>query len=333
MERMYLMNDAQTLIQRIIAISPSANYHIQSEEYLVNYESDEVSVLNILQGVIKCLVDDLEEIGVELHCPITDLCENAESIELTVRLGELVLPNSLYYVLKQHLEIKDVFKNILQGSISDNDSILTILQYFGYINDSYADKYEPVVEFFLDKIKSTLMFDQYLTNLLLVDSNINDVAKLDIKPTIAYITYVTNLTQNIYKIIDKLSDYIDISIIAKANRILHNLSYLYIDTNNMNKYIWYFTIAKDTYLSELESTLKSKYEKEIHVTFPFYTEYYTEKHFDLAEPELLIILLHLYFTEPYDTFFNSINSSDSVYSHFPDLISKIKKVLPNEPSA
>lgn len=280
-----------TLILRICNVSPSARNYFDGAQSLVNVDDDETINSTDLNGVVEKFVDDLSDIGIDLHCTLNDLIVNLQTVDLFARLGEMIMPSSLYDTMKANPEIRDAIKNILQGSISDDPPIIPILQYFGYHNEVFSETCGPVADFFLDKITSTEVFINYLSNLITVDNKLSGMLDMSIDKAAQYIKYMSQnmglLHSRISDVLDKIQDEQNY---VPAGQLITQGTYALVSPMKLSQYAWIYLTPNDVELTGFEKELRVKYLDEIHKTILFYPEFYIARDQSINKVEILVLL-------------------------------------------
>lgn len=157
-----------TVALKIAEVSFTADKKLQSEEYRLYMEPDEVTPQSIVNDLVGSLVLDLDEIGVNLHCTLQDVVPNYYRLEQYLKVFAYFLPNTLYQKLGTDNTLRDTIVSMLNGDLTDGHETLgeTYIRLIGLEDDALNPELHDPCEHLRDIVKTTQIFSIYLENML-----------------------------------------------------------------------------------------------------------------------------------------------------------------------
>lgn len=170
-------------------MSPAVRDAIETESYRNKADSDGATPEYILEDAFTHLLKDLETIGLTFAIDMSDYVEDYNKLSMFLELGQLLLPNTLYDILKKDHTVKTLVEHVLSGCL-DNDTT-TIQVYLSEIAglDGGLPLKEHLVDF-IDQlyplVTQTEVFSDYLRNLLALNNEERPSPNTDPDRHIAY---------------------------------------------------------------------------------------------------------------------------------------------------
>lgn len=162
--------DINTALFLLTSLSPSAKISLGLELQRVSAinEADEDYALgDALLNTIK----DLNELGIECHFDYGDLINNPEELFRFTHLLQYLMPTSLYHLLKSNDRLKKTLGDILNGSLSYDQSVLqTYLSELGGLDGQEAlyPNLTDITDYYTTILSQTPVFTDYLKHLLVL---------------------------------------------------------------------------------------------------------------------------------------------------------------------
>lgn len=265
--------DKNSLLFIMASISPLVQESINLELYRSKADSDGSTEEYILEDSFTRLLQDLEIIGLTFNIDMSDYVDDMGKLSLFVQLAQLLLPNSLYDVIKTDTQIRSLIDHILKGSLgSENSVIQTYLSELGGLDGNLPIR--PALADFIDQlyplVTQTEVFSDYLTNLfnlhederpaLIVDDERHAQYRAVLRDKIGLLSDAVNLFET-WDGFPKL--------MSAMNFIIRDL----IAPDNFTDYAYLLLENKDTLPEELHQGYLDKW-RHYYVSHPWCFSYY-----------------------------------------------------------
>ena len=164
--------DQNARITRITAVSPLARSRMATEGYRTRLTEDEITPETVVELLLEDLVADLYAIGVELHCPLSDLMDTYIHLDYLVAIAAYYLPEPLTQKLKYDCRLRHALETILESGTAAGASVGGVyLQHLGLNEDCHDPNLEVACHWLLDKLVSTAEFIPYVQSLLTISAS------------------------------------------------------------------------------------------------------------------------------------------------------------------
>ena len=225
------------------SISPKVQSSLELESYRLLADSDESTEKFILEDTFSNFIKDLEEIGLKFKGDISIYTEEMESLSSFIRISTLLLPSSLYQILRNNQKIRDLVERIVKGDLGDNTTYIeTYLSELGGLDGHTA--IESDLTDFIDQmyplISQTEVFSDYFKNMIKLineeklmnesDHDMHTQYTDKMKYLIGRLSDATNQFENDprYNVIASLQKLVIREFLAPCN--FHEYSYLFLNT-------------------------------------------------------------------------------------------------------
>lgn len=158
-----------SLIFVMTNISPAVRESIETESYRLTAEPDGSTEDYVMEDCFKNLIRDLETIGLTFDIDMSDYVEDFSKLSMFLEVAQLLLPNSLYPIIKTDSKIRTLLENIANGSIGGYNTVVqTYLIELAGLEGSPALK--PHLEDFIDQlyplVTQTEVFSDYIKHMI-----------------------------------------------------------------------------------------------------------------------------------------------------------------------
>jgi hypothetical protein len=198
-------NRYDALILRLTTISPLARHVIDSEQYRLRLETDEVDSEAVLQELVLALRDDLAAIGLYLTCPLADLYEDYATFDHILDALEYLFPNTFYPKLRSDAKIRPMLLDLLSGGVGDESTIMLYLRWLGSGPDCYVPSCAIGAHWLADRLTSTPLFDTYLKDLTEVETTLDKPVEMGADDLLAYVKTIHGMAHGIYDALEQLT--------------------------------------------------------------------------------------------------------------------------------
>lgn len=262
-----------SLLFLMASISPRVKEALETESYRAYTQGEEATAQFIIEDAVKNLAYDLKDIGLLLDFDLSEYSEDMGKLSKLIQLSELVLPSSLYALIRTDSAIRTLLEQILMGSLGGHTTIIET-----YLTEiSGIDGTIPIREHLVDyldemipSISQTEIFTDYLKNLLQLYTEERPTIIHDEERHTAY-------QQALRGFLGRLSDAVNLfetwdnftQLESVLQFILHDL----IAPHNFTEYAYLFLESKET----LPDSLYEGYQKKWYhytVSHPWCFEYH-----------------------------------------------------------
>jgi len=188
------MEQNAQFLERMASISPGVHLHLSGELWKQHIDEDEHTLHDLVLECFSMMIDEAFELGVEFFCSRGELCDTGYHLDRTLLLFEIIFPMPLYRSITED----DGFRTWLTSTVCDGagdpeqTNIMNLLEYLAFtyriVRHTYIppenedissdpDLPEPEISIFQDtyqllhdKIRSTPVFDEYVTSVLSVNT-------------------------------------------------------------------------------------------------------------------------------------------------------------------
>ena len=265
--------DINTALFIMASLSPKVKDSVELELYRQDADSDQSDEQYVLEDAFVNLIRDLEEIGVIFEIDYSTYCQEMGTLFSFLRLVTLLLPNSLYDVIKTNTKMRSLIDHINQGNLGDDQTTIQI--YLSEIAglDGNPPIYPELVDY-IDEvypmISQTSVFSDYFRNIDQLLSEERMMIESDHKRHIAY-------TSEIQERIGRLSDAVNLysndprydEICRIQNQIISDLT----SPSNFHDYCYLFLESPETLPEDLIESYNRKWYY-YRVSNPWCFEYY-----------------------------------------------------------
>ena len=198
------------------SLSPKVKESIDKELYRATAYSDDSTEEYVLEDAFSNYMKDLETIGLSFNFDYSMYCDSIGLLFSFLRLTSMLLPNSLYDIIRTQSNIRDLLTHIVNGSLGEDETLINVyLSELGGLGDTPA--IIPELTDYIDQIyplvSQTEIFSDYIKNLLVLASEERPMLESD------HLTH-TAYTNKLKDILGRLSD--------AVNSFSHDVGYDYI---------------------------------------------------------------------------------------------------------
>lgn len=164
-----IKKDLNSCIAACVTMSPSARKSIDNYYYLYRLDQDSVDYEDILRELVTDILVDLRVIGITANISAADLNMSDSTMVDFLNLCTLLLPNTLYQMMRRSDVLTQLIRGIADGSIGENEpAVITYLkELIGYETGyAFVPELANVVELLLSGISSSEIYLTYLNTLL-----------------------------------------------------------------------------------------------------------------------------------------------------------------------
>jgi hypothetical protein len=266
--------DKNTLLFLMSNISPKVRDSLETENYRSTAEPDGATLEYILEVAFKNLIQDLETIGLSFDIDMSDYVDDSNKLSKFIQLVQLLLPNTLYDIIKTDTAVRDLLSQIVGGSLGHEGT--TIQVYLSEIAglDGGIPVRETLVDF-IDQIyplvSQTSVFSDYIKNLLDLHSDERPSVITDPERHLEYSEFLKNLVGDFGDALHLFEGHKGFDkVLTIQNFIIRDL----ISPHNFTDYAYMFLEYKINLPEELREGLDRKW-YHYAVSHPWFYEYYT----------------------------------------------------------
>lgn len=281
------LNKYDALILRLTTISPLVRHVVDTEQYRLRLETDDVDSEAVFQECIIALRDDLATLGLYLNCPLASLYEDFNTFNSILDTLEYVFPNTFYPKIQADASIRQAILDMLTGGVGDTLTIALFLQWLGVEESCYAPNTTLGAEWLLSNATSTDLFNTYLYKLLETSTTLDKAIMLGTDDLTPYISEAHKYADTIANALTQLKTLPDVesNLIRLQRRFYLFVNYL-IQPENAALLSWLFMTNHQTlsdYLLQVFNRRWSEFRKSRNL----YGDYY------LANPDCPMTTLDL----------------------------------------
>lgn len=257
----------QKMIDLIKDLSPLAQEYLNTKAYLTKIVEDDVTDIFLLIECYKCLLEELEDIGISFHCELEELFEDMYTAEAIYHLRKILEPEFLYEFFKMNKELAKAMENQLENNTVDTELISFLLDTIYLINENnYSLNRTMEIE---DKFVSTEKLRTYIKTIVDI-ANINRVDDLDMPLYLNLIEIVKKDRLNFEYVVNYICKDDQSLNYEKLKSKIKNYDLSKLNGDNANMYAWCYTDGA----KEMNPFIYNKYMDIHHTTSTHHIEYW-----------------------------------------------------------
>jgi hypothetical protein len=170
----------QERARKMAEISPRARAAVMRETYRLDLVTDDVGIPQIIEELFLLVVEDMFYAGIEFRCSPAELMGSYIDLDGFLEVARLLLPGSLCDQIRKDPVVGKVLLNILDMPDSEDDPVVSYLNWLGHDDDRYREDLEFATGRLLNWVHSDGTFPEYIRGVIALSQMEDRLGRIDV---------------------------------------------------------------------------------------------------------------------------------------------------------